>query len=156
MNRASLVGAFLVSFALFAGFGPSDSQIQSSEGLPAVWSTARAQAADAENVVSETGIPAGMEEIYRLGMNPQTSDVPVMYTIHPCPHCVHLKDFLDRNGVRFVQVYVDDFTGPARDALMDKVRAYDNRASFPTLVTPDGRSVVGFQEKAVKRLLGMN
>ena len=97
-----------------------------------------------------------MEEIYRLGMNPQTSDVPVMYTIHPCPHCVHLKDFLDRNGVRFVQVYVDDFTGPARDALMDKVRTYDNRASFPTLVTPDGRSVVGFREKAVKRLLGMN
>ncbi len=152
MNRASLVGAFLVSFALSAGFGPSDS----GEGLSAVWPTARAQAAAAENVVSAAGIPAGMEEIYRLGMNPQTSDVPVMYTIHPCPHCVHLKDFLDRNGVRFVQVYVDDFTGPARDALMDKVRTYDNRASFPTLVTPDGRSVVGFREKAVKRLLGMN
>ena len=97
-----------------------------------------------------------MEEIYRLGMNPQSSDVPVMYTIHPCPHCVHLKDFLDRNGVRFVQVYVDDFAGPARDALMDKVATYDTRASFPTLVTPDGRSVVGFREKAVKRLLGLN
>lgn len=156
MNRAPLVGAFLVSFALFAGFGPCDSEIRLGEGLSAVWSTARAQAAPAEKNVAETGIPAGMEEIYRLGMNPETSDVPVMYTIHPCPHCVHLKDFLDRNGVRFVQVYVDDFTGPAGEALMEKVRTYDNRASFPTLVTPDGRSVVGFREKAVKRLLGLN
>lgn len=156
MNRAPLVGAFFVVLTLFAGFGPSDAESRFGKGLSAIWSTTQAQAAPAENVASETGIPAGMEELYLIGMNPQTSDVPVMYTIHPCPHCVHLKDFLDKNGVRFVQVYVDDFTGPARDALMDKVGTYDTRPSFPTLVTPDGRSVVGFREKAVKRLLGLN
>ena len=103
-----------------------------------------------------TGIPEGMESLYQYGVDPRSGDVPVMYTLHTCRHCVRLKDFLDKRKVRHVLVYVDDFADPARKELMNTLRSYNPRGSFPTLVVPDGRSVVGFREEAVKAMLGLN
>ena len=101
----------------------------------------------------ESGIPEGREEEYRSGMEPCECGIPVMYTLHTCRHCVHLKNFLDENGVVHELVYVDDFADPARKALMAALRKFNPRGSFPTLVLPDGRSVVGFREAQVRDLL---
>lgn len=103
-----------------------------------------------------TGIPEGLEALYRSGVDPRSGNVPVMYTLHTCRHCVRLKDFLDKHKISHVLVYVDDFDEPARKELMNTLRTYNPRGSFPTLVTPDGRSSVGFREDAVKQLLGLN
>ena len=153
MSRVSITAGALVCLML-AGIVSLPGG-RSGEGRASVFAVVCAQAAAAGEGVFEAGVPPGMEETYRLGLHPLESRVPVMYTIHPCPHCVHLKEFLDRNRVRHVQVYVDDFEGPAREALMESLRSWNSRGSFPTLVTPDGRSVAGFREKAVKRLLGL-
>ncbi len=101
----------------------------------------------------ETGIPEGREAEYRNGVDPCGCGVPVMYTLHTCRHCVHLKDFLDENGVVHTLVYVDDFADPARRELMNTLRRFNARGSFPTLVLPDGRYVVGFREAQVRDLL---
>ena len=106
--------------------------------------------------VPGTGIPEGMEALYRSGVDPCSGNVPVMYTLHTCRHCVRLKDFLDKRKISHVLVYVDDFDDPARKEIMNTLRSYNPRGSFPTLVTPDGRSSVGFREDAVKALLGLN
>ena len=156
MNRKHIAGSVVLGVVLSGWMGLPVPESLTEGNVSAVLSVTQAQAASAQASVSEKGIPAGMEEAYRLGMNPLESEVPVMYTIHPCPHCVHLKDFLDRNGVKYVQVYVDDFADPARQELMNKLQSYNPRSSFPTLVTPEGRFVVGFRETAVKRLLGIN
>lgn len=153
MKNVSVAGGLVAAVLLFGGACLPAAEEAARQSVPAVFSVVPAQAAGA---VSETGIPAGMEETYRLGMDPSLSEVPVMYSIHPCPHCVHLRDFLDRNGVKYEVVYVDDFSSPAREELVSRLESYNSRASYPTLVTPDGRSVVGFREKAVKRLLGLN
>ncbi|WP_418765989.1 glutaredoxin family protein [Mailhella sp.] len=102
-----------------------------------------------------TGIPQGMEEDYRCGVDPCGCGVPVMYTLHTCRHCVRLKDFLDQHGIEHRLIYVDDFKDSARRQIMTTLRSFNERGSFPTLVVPDGRSVVGFREEAVKDLLGL-
>ena len=106
--------------------------------------------------VQDSGIPAGLEEDYRCGVDPCSCGVPVMYTLHTCRHCVKLKDFLDQHGIGHRLIYVDDFSDPARRQIMATLRSHNPRGSFPTLVVPDGRSVVGFREEAVKALLGLN
>lgn len=102
-----------------------------------------------------TGIPEGFEEEYRHGVAPCESGKPVMYTLHTCRHCVHLKDFLDANSIEHHLVYVDDFEEPARHEVMAVLRSYNPRGSFPTLVLPDGRTAVGFREHLVRELLGL-
>ena len=150
MKGKFIAGCVLFGIVLSGGFGMPGLQGPAGSGVFAVAGERQDAAAP------ETGIPAGLEEAYRLGMNPGLSSVPVVYSIHPCPHCVHLRDFLDRNGVKYAEVYVDDFASPAREQLIGRLESYNSRASYPTLVLPDGRSVVGFREKAVKRLLGLN
>ena len=102
-----------------------------------------------------TGIPQGFEEEYQHGVAPCESGRPVMYTLHTCRHCVHLKDFLEANGIAHHLVYVDDFEDPARREVMATLRTYNPRGSFPTLVLPDGRTAVGFRESLVRELLGL-
>lgn len=106
--------------------------------------------------VLSSGIPEGMEENFRCGVDPCSFGIPVMYTLHTCRHCVKLKDFLDKHGIECRLVYVDDFSDPARKDIMTVMRSYNPRGSFPTLVIPDGRSVVGFREESVKNLFGID
>lgn len=106
--------------------------------------------------VQENGVPAGLEEDYRCGVDPCSCGMPVMYTLHTCRHCVRLKDFLEQHGIAHRLIYVDDFADPARKQIMATLRSHNPRGSFPTLVVPDGRSVVGFREEAVKSLLGLD
>ena len=96
-----------------------------------------------------------LEVEYQLGIDPCASGKPVMYTLQTCLHCVHLKHFLDDHGISHHLVYVDDFEGEQRRELMAKVRAWNPRGSFPTLVLPDGRVSVGFREAQVRKLFDL-
>ena len=96
-----------------------------------------------------------VEEEYRLGMDPCACGKPVMYTLQTCLHCVHLKHFLDRHGIEHHLVYVDDFSGEQRSEVMAKLRSFNPRGSFPTLVLPDGQVLVGFREAQARKLFGL-
>ena len=50
-------------------------------------------------------------------------------------------------------LYVDEFNGRDRSDLMDKVRSYNPRGSFPTIVLPGGKVVVGFREQLLREAL---
>ena len=112
----------------------------------------------AEPIAEEqnSGVPAGLEQDYKYGVDPRSCGKPVMYTLHTCRHCVHLKDFLDAHGIEHHLVYVDDFHGPARREVLNTLRSFNARGSFPTLVLPDGRSMAGFREGVVKELFGLD
>lgn len=113
------------------------------------------EASSSEEAVKITGIPDGLEPVYMDGVAPEKCGVPVMYTLHTCRHCVHLKDFLAEHGIEHHLVYVDDFADPARTEIMRVLRSYNTRGSFPTLVLPDGRFCVGFREGVVRELFGI-
>ena len=93
---------------------------------------------------------AEMEELYEIGMNPGTDGVPLMYALETCRHCRRTKEFLDLYNVRYHTVYVDQFTGEERRNLMDKVRAYNPRGSFPTTILANGKVIVGYREQLLR------
>ena len=95
-------------------------------------------------------------EAFSLAVDPCACGKPVMYTLHTCLHCVHLKHFLDDHGIEHHLVYVDEFEGEQRSEAMRVLRTFNPRGSFPTLILPDGRVSVGYREKVVKELFGLD
>ena len=63
------------------------------------------------------------------------------------------KEYLDSNDAKYHLLYVDEFNGRDRSDLMDKVRSYNPRGSFPTIVLPGGKVVVGFREQLLREAL---
>lgn len=101
------------------------------------------------------GVPADRKGLYEIGLHPGEDGTPVMYTLTTCRHCVHLRNFLTAHGIAHHLVLVDDFEGAARSAVMARLRSFNPRGSFPTLVLPGGRVVVGFREGEVREAFGL-
>ena len=92
-------------------------------------------------------------EMYEAGLHPGEDGLALMYTLSVCRHCVSLKKWLSQHGIPFHEVYVDRYQGEERRALVEKLRFYNPRGSFPTLVLPGGeRALVGFRETALKKV----
>lgn len=92
-------------------------------------------------------------KLYEEGLHPGEDGLALMYTLSVCRHCVSLKKWLKRHDIPFHEVYVDRYQGAERKALLEKLRSYNPRGSFPTLVLPGGeKSVVGFREAELKKI----
>lgn len=76
------------------------------------------------------------------------------YGLSTCIHCRHTREFLEKEHVAFDLVYVDQLHGSERDDAIEKVRYFNPRLSFPTVVVDDGKEVVvGFQPEKLKEVL---
>jgi glutaredoxin len=78
-----------------------------------------------------------------------------LYALSTCGWCKKTKELLDTNGVEYDVVYVDLLEGDEKEAILDEVRKYNPRTSFPTVVVDDRRSVTGFKEDQLRELLGI-
>lgn len=76
-----------------------------------------------------------------------------LYALSTCGWCKKTKELLDTNGVEYDVVYVDLLEGDEKEAVLDEVRKYNPRSSFPTVVVDDSRSVTGFKEDQLRELL---
>ena len=82
-----------------------------------------------------------------------THDVTV-YGLTTCAHCKRAIEFLNEQGVVFDCVYVDTLEGELRSNMLTKVRGYNPRISFPTIVVDGGvRVIVGFQPDELREVL---
>lgn len=79
-----------------------------------------------------------------------------LYALSTCIHCRHAKEFLDDNNVPYDFVYVDKLVGEERQQTVAKMKEYNPRASFPTIVINDGEQVVvGFIKPKLEEALGL-
>ena len=101
---------------------------------------------------SENEAPQGDQELYALGMNP-ISEKPIMYALTTCQHCKNTRKFLDSNNVDYIVIYLDEYSGSQRSDLMEKVRTYNPRGTFPTIVVPGGKVIVGFRKQLMQEAL---
>ena len=86
-------------------------------------------------------------------MNTARHDVTV-YGLTTCGHCKRAIEFLKEQGVDFDCVYVDTLEGQPRSDMLTKVRGYNPRISFPTIVVDGGvRVIVGFQPDELREVL---
>ena len=77
-----------------------------------------------------------------------------VYGLTTCGHCRRAIDFLKEVGVDFTCIYVDTLEGMERADTLTKVRGYNPRISFPTIVVDDGtRVIVGFQPDEIREVL---
>ena len=92
--------------------------------------------------------------LYELGMNP-VSDKPIMYALTTCLHCKNTKKFLEENHYDVTVIHLDDYCDAQRAELMEKVRKYNPRGTFPVVLMPNGKVIVGFRkillEEAMKK-----
>ena len=94
----------------------------------------------------------GDPELYALGMNP-ISEKPIMYALTTCQHCKNTRKFLDANKVDYIIIYLDEYSGSQRSDLMEKVRTYNPRGTFPTILVPGGKVIIGFRKQLMQEAL---
>lgn len=81
--------------------------------------------------------------------------VPVkIYTLSTCSHCKATKKFLDDCRVQYEFEDVDLLRGEERAAILEDVREFNPRCSFPTIIIGD-KVIVGYKEKEIKEALGL-
>jgi len=78
----------------------------------------------------------------------------MLYALSTCPYCRMTRKYLEENDVEFDVLEVDLLEGDERTAAIAKVKEISGGSSFPVVVI-DGETIVGFNKKRIKELLGL-
>ncbi len=83
------------------------------------------------------------------------SDKPVkIFSLSTCSHCKSIKKFLSDCTVMYDVVDVDLLEGKERKAILEDVKKFNPKCSFPTIVIGD-KVIVGYKESEIKEALGL-
>ena len=77
-----------------------------------------------------------------------------IYSLSTCSHCKATKKLLDECTIEFDFVDVDLLEGEERKAMLQEVKQFNERCSFPTIIIGK-KVIVGYKEKDIKEALGM-
>jgi glutaredoxin len=77
-----------------------------------------------------------------------------IYSLSTCSHCKTTKKYLSDCSVMYDFVDVDLFEGEERKAILEDVKKFNPKCSFPTIIIGD-KVIVGFKEKEIKEALGL-
>ncbi|MEW6669937.1 MAG: glutaredoxin family protein [Thermodesulfobacteriota bacterium] len=77
-----------------------------------------------------------------------------IYTLSTCSHCKATKSFLNECAVRYDFTDVDLLDGEERKAVLEDVKKWNPRCSFPTIIIGD-KVIVGFKENEIREALGL-
>jgi glutaredoxin-like protein NrdH len=78
----------------------------------------------------------------------------VLYALSTCVWCNKTKKLLTELGVAFSYVYVDLLKGDEKEKVLEEMSRYNSFRSFPTLVIDAQMSIVGYQERKIREVLG--
>ena len=83
------------------------------------------------------------------------NDKPVkLYSLSTCSHCKSTKKLLDECTVQYDFVDVDLLEGEERRAIIEDVKKFNPRCSFPTIIISD-KVIVGYKEQEIKEAVGV-
>lgn len=77
-----------------------------------------------------------------------------IFSLSTCSHCRATKKLLDKCGVKYEFTDVDQLDGDERKAILEDVRKFNPRCSFPTIVIGE-KVIVGFKEDEIRAALGL-
>jgi len=77
-----------------------------------------------------------------------------MYTLSTCSHCKATKKFLDSCAVQYKFTDVDLLDGEERIAILEDIRQWNPKCTFPTIITGD-TVVIGYREDDIREALGL-
>lgn len=82
------------------------------------------------------------------------SENVMLYALSTCIHCKNTKEFLDKCGVDYDCVHVDQLEGEERKAAIEEVKKVNPGCSFPTVIIGD-KVIVGFKKDEIKEALDL-
>ena len=77
-----------------------------------------------------------------------------IYSLSTCSHCKSTKKFLSECAIKYDFVDVDLLEGSERKAILEDVRKFNPKCSFPTIIIGE-KVVVGYKEDEIKEALGL-
>jgi len=77
-----------------------------------------------------------------------------VYSLSTCSHCKATKKFLSDCTVKYDFVDVDLLKGEERKAILEDVKKFNSRCSFPTVIIGE-KVIVGYKEDEIKEALGL-
>ena len=77
-----------------------------------------------------------------------------LYTLSTCGWCKKTKKLLDELGVGYNYVDVDLLEGNEQKDILEEVKRYNPKCSFPTLVVNKDKCIIGFKDDEIKEALG--
>jgi glutaredoxin len=77
-----------------------------------------------------------------------------MYTLSTCSHCKATKKFLDSCAVQYEFTDVDLLDGEERIAILEDIRQWNPKCTFPTIIIGD-TVIVGYREDEIREALGL-
>ncbi len=77
-----------------------------------------------------------------------------IYSLSTCSHCKSTKTFLSECAVKYDFVDVDLLEGEERKAILEDVKKFNPKCSFPTIIIGE-KVVVGYREEEIKEALGL-
>ena len=77
-----------------------------------------------------------------------------IYTLSTCSHCKSTKKYLSECAVEYDFVDVDLLEGEERKAILEDVKRFNPKCSFPTIIIGE-KVIVGYREEEIKEALGL-
>jgi glutaredoxin len=77
-----------------------------------------------------------------------------IYTLSTCSHCKATKILLNACAVKYEFTDVDLLQGEERTAILEDVKKWNPRCSFPTIIIGD-KVIIGYKEDEIKEALGL-
>ncbi len=83
------------------------------------------------------------------------TDKPIkIFSLSTCGHCKSTKKLLNDCTVKYDFVDIDLLEGEERKAILEDVKKFNPRCSFPTVIIGDV-VIVGYKEDEIKEALGL-
>ena len=78
-----------------------------------------------------------------------------IYALSTCGWCKRTVKWMEDNKVEFEITYVDKLDGSEREKVLEEMKRFNPKGSFPTVVIDDGRSVVvGYRPEKFEEEIG--
>jgi glutaredoxin len=77
-----------------------------------------------------------------------------IYSLSTCSHCKATKKYLGECSIKYEFVDVDLLEGEERKAILEDVKKFNPRCSFPTIIIGE-EVIVGYKEDKIKEALGL-
>jgi glutaredoxin-like protein NrdH len=77
-----------------------------------------------------------------------------LYTLSTCIWCKKTKELLQELNVGYDHVEVDLLDQAEKDRVMEEIKKFNPRCSFPSLVIDGSECIVGFDEQKIKEAVG--
>jgi glutaredoxin-like protein NrdH len=77
-----------------------------------------------------------------------------VFSLSTCGHCKSTKQFLNECTVKYEFVDVDLLDSDERKAILEDVKKFNPRCSFPTIIIGE-KVIIGYKEDQIKEALGL-